>query len=92
MERSDYEWHDEPPKENGDFFYNGPTPDNSEQVLAIVQITTHPDTAKRIASLMLPPGWRGNKARRMSTVHFGTVDEWKGQWSGPEYGLCCMVV
>jgi len=62
MERSDYEWHDEPPKENGDFFYNGPTPDNSEQVLAIVQITTHRPNSFTLITLAN----RATKATRAS--------------------------
>lgn len=90
--REDFPWQDNPPNENGDFFYYGPLPDGSENVLAIVQIVTHPETDRRTACLLIPPGWRGDAARRQPVIHFGTLDQWKGQWAGPEYGLCCVIV
>lgn len=87
-----HNWRNDPPKENGDFFYYGDLPDGGGPIVAIVQIATNPETEKRTASLLIPSGWRGDQSRRRPTVHFGTLDQWKGQWAGPEYGLCCAVV
>lgn len=86
-----HEWHQDPPKEDGDFFYTGQVPDGGE-IVAIVQIYTHPDSGTRMACLLIPPGWRGDKARRQPTIHAAPLDKWHGQWSGPEHGLCCAVV
>ncbi len=89
MDANKYEWHNDAPAENGDFFYCGTLPDGGKRVVAIVQIATNPETKMRMASLMIPPGWRGDESRRVPVVHFGALDQWKGQWAGPEYGLCC---
>lgn len=88
--RGDYEWQDNPPKENGDFFYNGPLPDGGN-VITIVQVFTHPENNKRMACTLIPPGWRGDKDRKRPVLHAADLEDWRGQWSGPEYGLCCVV-
>ena len=84
--REQYEWHDDPPKNNGDFFYSGNTP-GGEDVLAIVQITLNPNDMQRWACLFIPPGWRGNMERKDQAFYVALLEEWKGQWSGPEHGL-----
>src|SRR5690348_15330321 len=77
MHASKYEWRDDAPAENGDFFYYGPLPDGGRQIVAIVQIATNPDTGVRMASLLIPPGWRGDESKRAPVVHFGALDQWK---------------
>jgi len=85
-----YEWRINPPKEDGDFFYTGLTPDGTS-VLAIVQIFTNPNSNFREACLFIPPGWRGNVTQN-ATLHCAKLEMWKGKWSGPEHGLCCITV
>lgn len=80
-------WNDQPPKEDGDFFYNGKTPEGDE-IVAIVQITTDPK-GERWCSVFLPPFWRGDRERITAKVIFGELEKWRGQFSGPEHGLCC---
>ena len=88
-ESTRHEWRNEPPKEDGDFFYSGPLP-RGENILAIVQVFTYPVSKDRMACVFIPPGWRGDMSRREPVVHFGKLDEWKGEWAGPEYGLCAV--
>jgi hypothetical protein len=82
-----WSWHEEPPTEDGDFFYDGVLPLSDETITCIVQITTDPEGG-RVASVFLPPYWRGQKDRTKSSVHWGPLKEWTGMWSGPEFGLC----
>jgi len=82
-----FPWQKEPPKNDGDYFYSGPTPDGKE-IVVIVQIVTDPK-GQRFACCLIPPFWRGDTTRINSTVHFGEIEKWKGEWSGPELGLCC---
>ena len=87
-EDAKWEWRNEPPEEDGDFFYTGPLPDGNDVVL-IVQTFTHPLTHERMALTVIPPGWRGDETITQPKLHFGTLDQWRGKWSGPEFGLCC---
>lgn len=80
-----FEWNRRPPLKDGDFFYEGPTPDGTD-VVAIVGITTI--EGKRFAYLFIPKGWRGDETRQ-PTLHSAPIDEWTGHWAGPEHGLCC---
>jgi hypothetical protein len=84
---SEYQWQDEPPKEDGDYFYTGKVPDGID-IVGIVQIFASPKHNKRMACIFIPPGWRGDTERKEPTVHFGEIEKWKGQWAGPEGGLC----
>jgi len=84
-----YEWKNEAPKEDGDFFYTGPLPGQKEDVVLIAQVFTEPKSGNRMAVAFIPPGWRGDK-KRQAIMHCGTLDKWKGQWAGPEFGLCCV--
>lgn len=84
-----YEWTDEFPKRDGDFFYSGKLP-TGEDFVGIVQISTHP-TSDRFACVYIPPGWRGTPERKPILV-FGLPDEWTGQFAGPEFGLSCTTV
>jgi len=81
------DWQAEVPKNDGDFYYSGPTPEGKE-VVAIVGIVTI--EGERQAYVYLPPNWRGDEAER-GTLHYGLVADWKGEWSGPDHGLCCCV-
>ncbi len=83
-----YEWKDEPPENDGDFFYTGETPDG-EDVVAIVQITT--TKQGRMGWLFIPANWRKDKGRENPVLKAAELSAWKGQWAGPEYGLCCAV-
>ena len=86
MAYESYPWHDDAPKDEGDFFYSGKTPEGRE-ILAVVQVFVTADGVKQ-AGVFLPPNWRGLGGEAI--LHFGKIEEWKGQWSGPEHGLCCV--
>lgn len=79
-------WRKEVPRETGDFFYTGPTPDGT-RVVAIVQVFDNPN-GSREACLFLPPNWRG--LGKPAILHHGKIEQWVGEWDGPEYGLCCV--
>ena len=87
---SDYEWKREKPKHDGDYFYSGPLPGGEQTVVAIVQVYTDPAGNTKRACLYIPPGWRGDKSRKYPYLYLGLLSEWKGEWAGPEYGLCCV--
>lgn len=84
----DDEWNEQPPKNDGDFFYFGNTPDG-EEIVAIVQVVTNIENGDRLACLFIPSYWHGDVNRTRPTIHSAKLNEWGGQWSGPEYGLCC---
>jgi len=75
------------PKNDGDFFYTGNTP-AGESIVGIVQIITDPK-GQRWAVVYIPPYWRGDMERNIPTCHFDKLENWTGEWSGPEFGLCC---
>ena len=75
------------PKNDGDFFYTGNTP-AGESIVGIVQIITDPK-GQRWAVVYIPPYWRGDMERSRPTCHFDKLENWTGEWSGPEFGLCC---
>jgi len=79
-------WTAKPPARDGDFYYAGKTPEGKE-VLAIVGVVTI--KGDRQAYLYIPPEWKGDTSEK-GTLHYGTLEEWEGEWSGPEYGLCCV--
>jgi hypothetical protein len=83
-----YLWRNEPPTREGEFFYNGKTPDRSVDIAAIVHVVMNEELHALTAFLLIPPYWRGDKNRACAKLHFGTLDEWEGQWAGPEFGLC----
>jgi hypothetical protein len=83
-------WLPDPPKNDGDFYFSGITPSGMD-VVAIVQIFSHPTNGRRGAVMFIPPGWRGDNARVMAEVIQGSLEEWRGQWAGPEFGLNCVV-
>lgn len=85
-----FKWSDIPPKNDGDFYYSGMTPDNTENIVAIVHVLTGPG-GERYACLFIPKWWRGDIARETPAFYSGLLEEWKGMWSGPEFGLCCVV-
>lgn len=84
--RDKFEWKDDYPENDGEYFYYGNTPDGTN-VVAIVSIYLNPNDNKRWASLFIPPGWRGNMEIKNPTVHYGKLEKWPGKWSGPEHGL-----
>jgi hypothetical protein len=79
-------WRNEPPTEDGDYFYAGNVPDGAK-IVGIVQIFTHPVNNERMVCTLIPPGWLGNISGKQPTIHSGTLDKWNGQWAGPEGGL-----
>lgn len=83
-------WEKDAPIRNGDFFYSGKLPGGLETVICVAQITKSPD-GKRYASTLLPPWWRDQIGRVRPTIYFGELHEWEGEWSGPEFGLCCAI-
>ena len=83
-----YKWVKEPPESNGDYFYNGPLPYHSGNVMLIVQIVAHSQTGERVGCVFIPAGWRDDKSRTQSTVHCAALEFWRGEWSGPKGGLC----
>jgi hypothetical protein len=83
-----YLWRNEPPEQEGEFFYSGKTPDGKETIVAIVHVVMNEELHALTAFLLIPPYWRGDKNRACAKLHFGTLDEWEGQWAGPEFGLC----
>lgn len=83
-----YDWRAQPPAQDGDFFYSGPVPDGGK-LTAVVQIFTT-DTGNRMACIFIPPYWRGDRSRKNPTVHLAPLAQWTGEWSGPEFGLCCV--
>jgi hypothetical protein len=83
-----YPWRNEPPTQEGEFFYNGKTPDWSENILAIVHVVRDAESNELTACLFIPPYWRGDKSRTQAKLHYGTLDKWEGRWAGPEFGLC----
>lgn len=85
---SKLQWSTTPPTKDGDFFYSGRTPDG-EEVVTIAQIYTDLKTSQRSVVLLLPPYWRGDMSRTLPTLHHGELEKWTGEWSGPEFGLCC---
>jgi len=86
----DYKWHKELPNEDGEFFYQGLLPKSNETIVGIVSVSKDPTTQLRFAYIFIPLGWRGDKNRKASTLHFGELHEWSGKWAGPEFGLCCV--
>jgi len=86
----DNEWNKNPPQNDGDFYYYGPLPGGGDNIVIIVQITTHPGTGQRLGCFFMPPGWRGNKMIVTPTLHAAELHMWTGEWSGPEFGLCCV--
>jgi hypothetical protein len=85
-----FRWSDIAPKNDGDFFYTGKTPGGEEEIVAIVQIVTSP-SGKRYGCLFIPQWWRDGKTRDMPVFYSGEIDKWKGMWSGPEFGLTCVL-
>ncbi len=85
---NNYEWQKTAPKLDGDFFYNGPTP-SGEEIVGIVGIVTR--RGARVAYIFIPPGWRGDQEEQ-GTLHSAAVEEWKGEWAGPQGGLCSVEV
>jgi len=83
-----HQWSDEFPKRDGDFYYSGKLP-NGREFVGIIQTGTSPDIGERFACVLIPPGWRGNKEQKAEVV-FGKVEEWTGQFAGPEHGLNCV--
>ena len=82
-----FDWSENFPENDGDFFFSGKLPTGMDFV-GIVQVGTHPNTNERYACVFIPPGWRGNK-ERAPFLTFGGPHEWKGQFSGPDFGLSC---
>lgn len=83
-----YAWRDYAPGEDGDFYYYGKLP-TGDQFVGIVQITTLPQTKQRWCCVLIPPGWRGDVDIKKPNIVHGSIDEWTGQWAGPEFGLSC---
>lgn len=86
-----YPWHDDPPKNNGIFFYNGGIPNGQCSVFTgVVSIYKNPHNAmERLASVYFQP-YRGEDGE----IHEGDLvvaplAQWTGQWAGPDYGLNC---
>jgi len=88
MKADEFDWQEQSPEHDGDFFYSGKTP-SGEEILAIVQITTDPKGV-RWCSIFFPAFWRGQLGRTYPEIHFGELYKWKGKWAGPQFGLCCV--
>jgi hypothetical protein len=84
---SEFNWKNNCPENDGDFFYSGKTP-SGESIVGIVQIVTDPE-GQRWTVVYIPPYWRGDMKRHLPVCHFDKIEKWTGQWSGPEFGLCC---
>jgi len=85
-------WRSDPPTQDGDFYYSGPLPGSGEEYVGIVSISMHPLNRERYVAAFFPPGWRGDTNRISPEVVFGKLEEWKGQWAGPELGLSTVVL